>query len=431
MKISLKPKDSARFSTQLTPIAALCVCLASGSASASGFALIEQSASAQGLSYAGAAAMTDDASVMWFNPAQMTKIQGTQAIAGVHFISPKVQFNDDGTGTGGGNSDGGTLGIVPNLYWKSAWQDWHLGLGLNVPYGQHLDYGETWVGRYHATETDLKTLQINPNIARQLNQAWSVGFGLNAQYVDVLLAQKINQGALGDADAKVTGNNWAYGFNLGASYQPNEALQVGLSYRSGFSHKVEGKVEYKNINSTIPIPQLGGATFGQIFYDADATADVNLPASASLAMQYAFNEKLNLLASTTWTAWSEYDQLVVKFDNNSLDSQSNQDFGDSWRYALGAQYQASDSLLWRTGIAWDQAPVPGAENRSPRTPDSDRYWLSVGLGYQITPKMTLDVAYSHLFAAEAKLDYEQQNIALVGEVDAAVDIFSAQLVWRY
>jgi long-chain fatty acid transport protein len=222
----------------------VCSVFTASAVQASGFALIEQSASAQGLSYAGAAIMQDDASVMWFNPAQMTQIQDRQLIGAVHFISPKVKFVDQGTGTGGGNSDGGNLGIVPNFYWKSQVNDLHLGLGINVPYGQHLDYGESWVGRYHATETNLTTLQINPNIAYQFNQAWSVGFGLNAQYVDVLLAQKINQSLLGqpDGNAEVTGDNWAYGYNFGLSYHPENAIQVGFSYRSGFSHKVKGKV---------------------------------------------------------------------------------------------------------------------------------------------------------------------------------------------
>lgn len=231
---------------------------------ASGFALIEQSASAQGLSYAGAAVITDDASVMWFNPAQMTQIQDRQLIGAVHFISPKVKFVDQASSLSGPNSDGGNLGIVPNFYWKSQLKDTHIGLGVNVPYGQHLDYGEDWIGRYHATETNLKTIQINPNIAYQLNQAWSIGFGLNAQYVDVLLAQKIDLGASPDANVNVTGDNWAYGYNVGVSYHPEKALQVGFSYRSGISHKVKGKVEYDNIP---PVPAFQG-----VFYDAPARA---------------------------------------------------------------------------------------------------------------------------------------------------------------
>jgi long-chain fatty acid transport protein len=399
----------------LLTISVACSSLFAAQVQASGFALTVQSASAQGMSYAGAAIKTDDASVMWFNAAQLTQINKNQLIAALHFVSPKVKFVDQGTAIGGGNSDGGNLGIVPNLYWKSQINDTHIGLGINVPFGQHLDYGETWAGRYHATETNLKTLQINPNMAHQINQAWSVGFGLNAQYVDVLLAQKAPITNVGDLDIKITGDNWAYGYNLGLSYHPKNAPHFGVSYRSGISHRVKGK-------STSLIPA----------YNTPATADVNLPANAAFAASYPLNTQTTLYADAVWTQWSAYDQLVVDFANSSSNSESKQNFKDAWRYAIGGDYQANAKLKLRTGIALDKTPVPNPQSRSPRTPDSDRYWFSVGMGYQFTRNLNLDLAYSHLYADKAELDYPPQTVnPLKGKMDAAVNILSAQLVWHY
>lgn len=418
--------------------------LASQAANASGFALIEQSASGQGLSYAGAAANAEDASVMWFNPAGLTEIKGHQAIIGGHVISPTAKFTNDGS-TGvvapatpgllsGNGDDGATLGFVPNIYWKGQAGDYDIGLGINVPFGQHISYDEDWVGRYHATETDLKTLNINPAIARKINDKLSFGFGLNVQYVDVVLEQKVNQSAIGDVDgnAKVTGDSWAYGYNLGLMYKPNESTNVGLSYRSAITHNVKGKVEYTDINSSV---NLGGYTLNQVLFDADASADVNLPATASLAINYAVSDKTQILASGTWTGWSAYDQLVVEFDNGSPDSESNQAFKDSWRLALGGMYQYNDKIQLRTGVAFDQTPVSNETHRSPRTPDSDRKWFSLGLGYKLSQSMDLDVAYSHIFADKSKVNYTAEsslgNSVLIGEYDNAVDILSAQVVWKY
>ena len=47
---------------------------------AAGFALIENSASGQGNAYAGAAAVAEDASTVWFNPAGMMKLSGNQMV---------------------------------------------------------------------------------------------------------------------------------------------------------------------------------------------------------------------------------------------------------------------------------------------------------------------------------------------------------------
>lgn len=409
---------------------------------ASGFALIEQSASGQGMSYAGAAANAEDASVMWFNPAGLAQISGSQAIIGAHVISPKAKFINDGStyaGTadeGSGDADGSTVGLVPNIYWKTQLGEDHFGIGFNVPFGQHLSYDSDWAGRYAATETNLKSFNINPAWARSFAKNFQFGFGFNAQYIDVTLEQKINQTPIGDTDAsaKVTGDNWAYGYNAGLMYQPVDKMNIGFSYRSEIIHNVQGEVKYNNINSSVPIA--AGPTFlSTLLFDAEAFARVNLPASASLAIDYQATSKLQLLASTTWTGWGAYDELVVEFDNYAPDSESNQNFKDSWRYALGATYQLTDSFKLRTGVALDQTPVPDKYSRSPRTPDTDRKWISVGLGYKLSKSMNLDLAYSHLSADQSDIEYTSASSlgdsVLKGHYETEVNIFSAQLVWHY
>lgn len=389
---------------------------ASGMAQASGFALIEQSASGQGLSYAGAAANAEDASIMWFNPAGLTQIENDQLIVAGHVISPKAEFNNPTTGA---SEDGATVGFVPNVYWKTKIADLDFGFGVNVPFGQKIEYDEDWEGAGVATTTDLTTINLNPAIAMKINEQLSVGFGLNAQYVDVVLEQKVPL----NGDVSITGDSWAFGYNFGFMFQPSANLNVGLAYRSKMQHDVSGKADYENINNTV---NLGGYTLNQVLYDMNANADVTLPASASLAIDYKISDKTNLLASTTWTAWSQYDQLVIEFENGTA-TESNQDFGDSMRYALGMMHQYNDQFKVRAGVAIDYTPVPSAENRSPRTPDSDRKWVSIGGGYKLSKEMNLDVAYSHLFASKSDINYQ----GLTGYYDSAVDIFSAQFVWNY
>ena len=86
----------------------------------------------------------------------------------------------------------------------------------------------------------------------------------------------------------------------------------------------------------------------------------------------------------------------------------------------------------RAGIAFDQTPVSNETHRSPRTPDSDRKWLSVGLGYRLKENLNLDVAYSHIFVDKAKVNYTTDDVQyLVGDFKTRIDIVSAQLVWNY
>jgi long-chain fatty acid transport protein len=98
-------------------------------------------------------------------------------------------------------------------------------------------------------------------------------------------------------------------------------------------------------------------------------------------------------------------------------------------------YQLDDTWKLRTGVALDETPVPDKYSRSPRTPDADRKWVSVGAGYKVSSKMSIDFAYTRIMADRADVDYTLQsdlgNSVLVGSYDLSVDILSAQLVWTY
>jgi long-chain fatty acid transport protein len=409
---------------------AVLLALASQAANASGFALIEQSASGQGLSYAGAAANAEDASVMWFNPAGLTEIEGSQAIVGGHIISPSAKFSDNGSyagvpanTVGGGGDDGATIGFVPNFYWKTKVGEYDIGLGIGVPFGQHISYDDGWAGRYLATETNLKTININPAIAKKINDELSFGFGLNAQYVDLILEQKVNTtllGGSGDEDVKVKADSWGYGYNFGFMWQPQDSTNFGLSYRSSVTHNAKGTVDYP------PTLALIGRN------DGNVSSTVSLPASASLSVTHDYGSKMKVLADATWTKWSDYGSLTIQDANGTTFTDTRQDFKDSWRLSVGGIYHLNDDMKLRAGIAFDQTPVSNETHRSPRTPDSDRKWLSVGLGYKMSPSMDLDVAYTHIAADTVDVNYTSDgNNYLVGSYDASVNIFSAQVVWKY
>ncbi|WP_024852242.1 OmpP1/FadL family transporter [Hydrogenovibrio kuenenii] len=415
--------------------------LFSAQAQASGFALIEQSASFQGYSYAGAAASAADASTIWFNPAGMTQIKGNQAILGAHLIVPKAKFTNKGSTTPlstaitGSGEDGATIGLVPNIYWKGQYGAYDVGLGISVPFGQEIKYSDKSVLRYHATTTDLKSLNINPSIARKINDKWSVGLGLNAQYVHLIMENQVDVGtALGspytysqklDGHAKLTADSWAYGYNLGVLFKPAEQTHIGFSYRSQMSHHAKGNVKFTDIN----------AAAASSFPNTGVSSTVNLPASAMLSLTQGISPNMTVLADATWTGWKAYDSLVIHYDQavgGKTQSSTNQHFKDVMRYSLGLKYQMSDRLKLRTGVAVDETPVPNAASRTPRTPDSTRKWVSAGFGYEFSPKMGVDVAYSHLFADRSDVNYNNgSNYILKGYYDSSVDIVSAQFRWNY
>src|SRR6195256_2466914 len=131
-------------------------------AHASAFALIEQSASGLGNSYAGAAAAAEDASTIFYNPAGMSLLPaGMQVSAGLALINLSVKFSDSGSvasGTGipgvpnaqrplgGTGGDAGGLVAVPNAYFAmDLVPNFKFGVGIGVPFGLKTEYDADWM----------------------------------------------------------------------------------------------------------------------------------------------------------------------------------------------------------------------------------------------------------------------------------------------
>jgi len=413
-------------------------------AQAAGFALIENSASGQGNAYAGAAAHATDGSTVWFNPAGMMKLDRDQLVFAGHIISPNAEFTNNGSKLSpvlgdvdliGINDDGGSIAFVPNFYWVKTINDsTKFGLGVTSPFGLATEYEfnlaagpeSNFVGRYHGVLSDLKTVNINPSLAYRINDRVSIGGGLNIMLGTVDLTSAIDFGAIfgdtlqdNDGFADLTGDNFG---------------NLSTGFRSEIEMKIRGTADFTlSGNPAIDIP-IGASPQ---FKPTGLNSTVDLPASFSLSASHQVN-KFTWLADVTWTGWSSFQELRIVFDNPAqADGVTTYAWNDTYRFSLGFDYQQSDKLVLRTGVAFDESPVPDAEHRTVRLPGNDRTWLSFGLTYMFNKDMSFDVAYSHLFIDDAPInntlesDTPQLNATVTGEYEASVDILSAQFNWYY
>ena len=460
--------------------AALSVVLTSAGVStttyAAGFALIENSASGMGNAFAGGSAIADDASTVWFNPAGMTKLSGSNILIGGHIVAPSADYTDGGsqlnplsaitgnTNLTGSNDDGGETALVPNFYYVSdLGNDTYLGLGVTVPFGLSTDYDEDWVGRYTATKSELQTININPSIASKLNDKLSIGFGLNIQYIEATLANELDSAAicvlvdsaptgtnpgdpaaaytncsgsgfvlgtrLLDSSQSLTGDDWSMGYNFGLLYDLDESSRIGFAYRSSIKHKLEGSVDFTRSTA---LDGLLGAT--PLFVDTGVTAGVELPESISVSYYRDVNTKFAVMADVTWTKWSNFKELNIIFDNPVQGSSTiPENWENSFRYAFGLNYKPDNIWTYRVGMAHDETPIRSPEDRTPRIPGDDRTWLSFGVGYVLSSDMSIDVGYSHLFVDDTDINNVDASFGhtVTGTYDADVNILSAQLNMKF
>ncbi len=412
-------------------------------ASAAGFALIEQSASGMGNAFAGAAATAEDASTIFYNPAGMSRIEGKQVVVGVHAIDLSAKFTNSASTKpaaivtnplGGNGGDAGGVGVVPNVYFVMPIGDrLNFGIGANAPFGLKTEYDDTWAGRFQGIKSDLKTYNINPALSFKVSDTLAVGAGLNYQHLDVDLTNAVVLGANTEGRAELDANDDAWGWNVGVLFQPTPSTRIGASYRSKLDYKLEGSTTVKNASGAVVAPASGATN-----------ADVTLPDSFSLSLAQKLNDQWEFLADATFTHWSEINRInIVNSNNGTLRDSLVLNFDDTWRYSIGANYKLNEDWTLKTGVAYDQTPVKGADSRSVRLPDNDRTWVSIGAAMKIKQSGKLDFGYSHLFIKNADINFTRSQQSqtppstvptpaagtastVAGSYTGSVDIFSVQ-----
>jgi len=389
----------------------------SGLADAAGFALIEQNASGLGNAYAGAAAVAEDASTIFFNPAGMTRLPDSQVAVVGHLIKPRMEFSGTVSPTisGGQGGDAGAWTFVPNAYYAfRVTPQVHLGVGLNAPFGLATEYDPDWIGRTQAIKSELKTININPSIAYKVNDTLSLGAGLNIQRIEATLTNQIHP-LFNASRIEIKGDDYGWGFNLGALWQVGPDTRIGLAYRSKVDYTLEGNASVTNFPSVPSGP---------------VTADITMPDTASLSLFHKLSPKWDLLADVTWTGWSAFDELRIVRTSGAQLSNTPENWNDILRYSLGATWHMSDKLSLRGGVAYDEAPVSDTD-RTPRIPDGARTWLAVGGQYRVGTRGTIDFGYAHLFVEDAGLNSTGGYTKLTGQYDSQVDILSVQYTHNF
>ncbi len=414
--------------------------VASTSSMAAGFQLAEYSATGLGRAYAGEAAMADNASAQWRNPAMLMYLEGTQISTGAIYVDPNIDI--DGTSAGGAvpanASDFAHDAVIPNFYVSHKYSDkFAIGFALGTNYGMETDLGTDFAGANHGNEASVTTIEANLNAAYQVTDAISIGGGV--RYIDA-------EGSIGAVTPPQTqtptttlkymeGDDTAWGWQVGTAWQINENNRIGFAYKSEVDLTLEGQASGAAFDAVSGA--LGMAPKSQYA----GSMELALPATAELASFHQLNDKLALHASINWTNWSSFEKLVAdipEFGPAREQHIKDENWEDNFRYAIGATYQATPKLVLRTGIAYDESAV-SEDNRTATIPETDRTWLSVGAGYQATKQLSLDAGFTYIIAKDAKM-YESdpgQTGAdafggdFEGEVTGSIWLIGVQANYRF
>lgn len=379
----------------------LCCSVLSLSVMASGFRLPEISIAGTSLSGA-VVANPDLPGALPYNPATMAVQKGGLLLAGVVIVQPDISVNPE-FGTASDSQGEDSLG-VPNLFvTKPINLDWSWGIGINAPFGLETKWdagtfgtfalGGAPVAALEPEHSKIKMLNINPNVAYQLNTNTSVALGIdNYRVLDLVF----NTQAI-----RISGDGQDYGWNIGLLHTQKD-WSLGLSYRSSVKVTIEGEVDATAVGST----------------KSDAEASIEFPSLLQIGARYKVDDKLAVELDIEKTGWSSFDTVEIQHSSpvilNPINGDNNWD--DALAYRLGATYELSPANQLLFGYALDETPIKD-EFFSARVPGNDRQTLSLGLAHK-RADWTIEVAYMYVKAKDRKINSSTSFLAgLPGNTD--------------
>ncbi|NHQ88421.1 fatty acid transporter [Iodobacter sp. HSC-16F04] len=345
----------------------------SGSSWAGGLYLYELGTEDVGLAGAGSAARAQDATTIATNPAGMTMLEGDQLTIGLQGLYGDAKYQQDGRGAFSGNEAGNVVGWFPGMsvfYSHSVDEQLKVGIGVYGNFGLGLDFGD-WAGSRLIKRSTLLGMTIQPTVAYKINDQWSVGGSINANYGVFSLTRSTPGG-----DVELNDTDWSASIKLGVLYQPDHATRLGLSYTS--------ETEY-NFNSSVNHP-LGG--------QIPASGSINAPQQLMFSAFHQLAPQWAVMANLGWQNWEAYNDNQLWLGNNEAPNADRMQ--DTWHTALGLQYQATPALRLNTGIAYDSSFYKDQQNTSMTMPSGEAWRFGLGGQYQLNKTDSLGVAFEYV-----------------------------------
>ena len=414
------------------------ICLTAGmailvvkeAAFASGYRIPEQSvnATALGSAYVANANYADAA---YYNPANMSWLSpGLKMEGGVSYINlPSISYEDFRSSSLSGTSEEENF-LLPNLHIVSpAYNNFRVGFALVIPAGLSKRWEDVFPGTF-ANKFAMTVVEANPTVAYKVNDMFSLALGARAVYSDANVRsagniEAVPAGGLGGGlpatpeytyiSRDLDGDTTEYGYNLAMSVKPTDKLALAATYRSEIDLDMEGSGTLYTSSSYF------NGLFPTGFYQGTGSISTPLPAVLALAVSYSF-EKSTLEFVYDRTFWSANDTqdfsypvslghpvLTAAFDDPIV-----KDWDDVDAFRLGYTYLWDQRLTLMGGFGFDGNPVPD-ETLSFDLPDSDAWFASFGIRYNLREQWSIGAAYLHAW----KEDRTVRNSTLNGEFSGA------------
>ena len=422
--------------TRYSGIAALALGLTTTAALATnGDILIGIGPISRALGGTGVAAPQDSISATFSNPAAMCispACSAPQADFALTLFAPDVNTTVGGVSADSNDHVYPIPAIGASFPLHGSFSRWRIGISAYGVSGLGVDYRGTAIGRgfnpnapispvnpprVAGAYTSLAVMKFAPSVAYAVTPDLSLGMSAHFSYATLDLG-------IGDE------SDIGYGIQLGAVWKPVKDITIGLTYISPQSTTFDDVMDFDN-NGRLD------------------SLELEKPNQVALGVAWTgLDDRLMLEIDGRWLNWS------------SAAGYEDFDWDDQWTVGLGAQYEViPQTLFLRAGYQFGTNPVnehngwngafgPGMDMVNVQGKMIPRYYyetfrsvgfpavvenhLTLGLGWQVSPDVVINVAYVHAFSntvTETGTDPMGTRTTIRSEL--AEDSFDLGVTWRY
>ncbi len=338
-------------------------------ATAGGLWLSEFNQPTMGRAAAGEAAGTGNASDAFFNPAAMTRHEGSQVMIAGGVLVPTLEFDIEQSGIVNGDGDGGDAGDpLPSIsaFYTRPYNDrisW--GIGGLVLTGLSADYDNDWAGRFQAQEVSMAVLGVVPSVGFKVTDKLSLGLSVPVMYseleLDVAIPAIPGSPQPGEGKAEIDGDDVQVAVIGSFAYEFSPRTHLGGRISSNYEFDYDGNVDTAFIGSV------------------GINTELTLATMARIGLSHVINDRWTGYLSWGWDNWSEMDEVFLSTESNGAVLPRN--WEDTYHYAVGFDYNYSKRWTFRAGIAYDDSPVEDEFNRADM-PIDEQWRYAIGADYQ-------------------------------------------------
>ncbi len=303
----------------------------------------------------GLTARGDDATSVFFSPAAITRLEKTEVVLQTAFVYQDAKFRVDSATVDGGNADNDdNVFLIPGAYYVRPFGErLRLGLSLSVPSGIGQDYGKKWAGRYLSESSSLAFVAVSAPLAYRLTDRWSIAGGPYTMYTDSRTKARVNNvlPEYGDGHVRLEESGAAFGWMVGAMYEPTTTTRFAASYRSSVDPKLEGTPSFNNLD-----PVVREALAAADLLGTEVDVDFKIPAVAQAGVYTEFADKWSLTGDLIWLDMSEFGITRVSAGQDSI-SIRDDGFRDSWMGSAGVRYQYAANRAVSIGAMYFTSPI--------------------------------------------------------------------------